>query len=219
MIRLLLFLFGKSIRKRIAEGYARPQGFEGMEHAYCGFDGFEYYTWADLRDMPPIRQKEIERCLRLADAGIGEQTLEALCSAGEHAAMEASKAKGDQAEKMLVKVYHVFGEIRKRSKDVIPEEVYYDLAAIFVARRNEDPRTFDRVVHQQKVAMITEAGRAGHTFFLNPPAFSSLLGSLLTTEAAFSELLMRWESQRIRQRAVLEVYGKSLTPTPKPSMN
>lgn len=212
MTGLLFKLFGKAIHRHIADGSLRPRGFDGLQHAYSGTDGRAYYTWADIADMPPVRQKHIERCLKMADAGIGEKTLNALCDVAEEAIMGTLKAgKIEERSKACAKAAHAIGEIRNRPKEIIPEEVYYDLAAVFVVREDEDPRAFDPGIHAQKIEMLTKAGRAGHTFFTSPPAWRKLLGSSLTTEAAYMELLSSWTAQRLRLEAVLSRSGKSFS--------
>lgn len=206
-MRLLFALFGPAIHRYIAKGYLRPRGFEGMQHAFSGTDGRAYYTWLDLGEMTPVRQKHIERCLKFADAGIGEKTLDQLCTAGEVANMEAMKAgKANEKSKAHSRIAYIFGELRNRAKDVIPEEVYYDMAAIFAVREDEDPRTFDVAIHGQKIAMFKEAGTSGHDFFAALPGFKKLLGSLLTSEAAFIELLSDWTAQRNRLKAITQAF-------------
>ena len=206
MTRLLFTLFGKAIRSHLEANRERPRGFDGMAFAYT-MGGHDYYTWPDISQMPAVRQKHIERAMKFADAGIGETTLDSLVEMAE-GHLIAGMRKGKDADKSLSRVGHILNEIRNRSKEVIPEEVYYDLCAIFVARKGEDPRTFDAAVHTEKVQRITEAGRAGEDFFLQPPALRRLLGSSLTTEASFNELQRSWIVRRLRMKALFELHSK-----------
>lgn len=206
MMRLLFFLFGKAIRRHLEQNRERPQGFDGMEYAYS-WDGKDYYTWADLASMPAVRQKHIERALKFADAGIGEKTLEAIVDMAEGHLLLALR-KGKDADKSLARVGHLLGELRNRPKDVIPEEVFYDLAAIFVARQGEDPRVFDAAVHNDKVQALSAAGRAGEDFFTQPPALRRLLGSLLTTAKAFEGLSISWMAQRLRLKSLTDLHSR-----------
>ena len=207
-MRLLFWLFGKRIHRYIAAGLLRPKDFEGMQHAFTDPAGKAYWTWMDITDMAPVRQKHIERCMMMASAGIGEKVLGELCDATEARIMEAVKAnKPEERSKVLAKAIQLVGEMRRRPKEVIPEEVWYDLCAVFAIREDENPRSFDPVIHEQKVAMLTKAGRAGHDFFTGLPVLKKVLGSLLTSEAAFTELLSAWAAQRGRLRAVLAVSG------------
>lgn len=206
-MRLLFLLFGRAIHRYIAAGYLRPKGFDGMEHAFSGPDGRAYYTWLDIGEMTPVRQKHIERCLKFSDAGIGEKTLAQLCTLGEEANMEAMKAsKTPERSKAHSRVAFIFGELRNRASTVIPEDEYYDMAAIFAIREDEDPRGFDVTIHGQKIAMLKAAGKEGHDFFAALPGFKRLLGSLLTSEAAFVELLSAWAVQRSRMQAVRQAF-------------
>ena len=206
MIRLLFFLFGKRIHRHIANGLLRPEGFTGMQHAFTGLDGKAYWTWMDLTDMPPVRKKHIERCLRMADAGIGEKTLDELCTMIETYIMEGVKAgSNDIRNKALAKATQIVWELRRRPTDILPEEVWYDLCAIFAVREDEDARAFDPAIHQEKLLMLSSAGRAGHDFFTGLPELRKVLGSLLTTETAYIELLSAWAAQRVRMEAVRSV--------------
>lgn len=183
-----------------------------MEFAFSGLDGHAYYTWTDIGEMTPTRQKHIERCMRMSDAGIGEKTLDELCDLGEAANMDALKEqdKGKRS-KVHSRVAYIFGEIRNRPKNVIPEEVYYDIAGIFAVRDDEDPRSFDAGIHGQKIAMLKGAGMKGHDFFDKLSGFKRLLGSLLTTELAFIELLSSWTAQRAHMEAIRHYFGKGST--------
>lgn len=206
MIRLLFALFGKAIIRHIEASRLRPDGFDSMEFAYM-MEGHDYYTWTDIAHMPPARAKHIERALAFGNAGIGENTMNSLCDMAEEHLIAGMK-RGKDADKALLRVAHIVKELRNRPKEIIPEEVYYDLCATFVARKGEDPRTFDPAIHADKVRAITEAGRAGHDFFTVPPGWRKLLGSLLTTARAFEELSTAWTVQRIRDRAVSELHGR-----------
>ena len=206
MIRLLFALFGKAILRHIEASRLRPDGFDGMEYAYT-MDGHDYYTWPDISQMPPNRIKHVERALKFADAGIGETTITTLCDLAEEHLVTGMK-RGKDADKALLRVAHVVRELRARPKEIIPEEVFYDLCATFVARKGEDPRTFDAAIHTDKIRAIAEAGRAGHDFFMEPPAWRKLLGSLLTTAQGFEQLSTSWTVQRLRLKAVSELHGK-----------
>ena len=200
--------YAQAFHKRLAANSIRPAGFTGMKFAFSGTDGQAYYTWEDLSDMPPVRQKHIERCLKMADAGIGEKNLGELCDLGETANMEAVKeTKPDKRSKAHSKVAQIFGEIRRRPKEIIPEEVWYDLAAVFAIRADEDPRAFDPVTHGQKIAMLKEAGQQGYEFFTKLSAFRRVLGSSLTSESAFIELLSGWAATRARMSAVRQAHA------------
>lgn len=206
MIRLLFALFGKAIIRHLEASRLRPDGFDGMEFAYL-MQGHEYYTWSDISKMPAVRQKHIERALKYADAAIGAETLDALCEMAEEHLINGMK-RGKDGDKSLLRVGHILKDLRARPKEIIPEEVYYDLCATFVVRKGEDPRTFDPSIHTDKIRAITEAGRAGHDFFMHPPAWRKLLGSSLTTERAFGELQNAWTAQRLRTKALSELHGR-----------
>lgn len=208
MIRLLLFLFGKAIRRHIAS--ERPRGMAGLEHAFSGSDGKDYFGWMDVGLMPPVRQKHIERCMAIANAGISEKTLNELCDHADAANMEAMKAGGaKERSKAHSRVAFIIGEIRNRPKDVIPEEVYYDIAACFAIRKDEDPQAFDPVTHGEKIEMLRKAGKGGSDFFGKLSGFRKLLGLSLTTEDAFIELLSSWAVIRARTQAVESAFAKS----------
>ena len=209
MIRLLFALFGRAIHRHIEQSRLRPKGFDGMHHAFADADGRAYYTWMDLTEMTPVRQKHIERCLMMGDAGIGEKTLDTLCTIAEERIMDAVKESNQSARsKALAKATQAIGMIRNRRKEVIPEEVMYDLGAILAIREDEDPRGFDPAIHQQKIAMMSAAGRAGHDFFTRLPALGKLLGYSLTTEEAFIALLAEWSMERARMKGATETLAR-----------
>jgi hypothetical protein len=204
--RILFMLFGKQLHAFIDSQKLRPKGFDGMKLAYT-WQGVKYYTWEDLADFPAIRQKHVERCNRMVDAGIGQKTLDDLCTLIEGHILEAVKtSKQDERNKRLVRATQAVGELRNRPNEVIPEEIAYDLCALFVAREDEDPRLFDATIHTEKIQVLRSAGRAGHDFFTSAPLWRKLYGLSLTTEAAFDKLLMSWTLARIRKKAVLQMH-------------
>jgi hypothetical protein len=210
MTGILFKIFGPAIHRHIAAGYLRPPGFTGMEPSFSGLDGRAYYTWADVGDMPPVRQKHIERCLCFANAGIGEKTLEELCAKAEAANMDALRAEKTEARSQAhSRLAFIIGELKNRPKEVIPEEVYYDIAACFAIREDEDPRAFDPVIHAQKIDMLRKAGQQGHDFFAKLSGFKKLLGHSLTTEEGFIALLSSWTAQRTRSKAIHMAYAQS----------
>ena len=199
-------LFGKAIRRRIHEGYYRPKGFDGMAFAFVDDAGREYYTWSDVSAMPAVRMKHIEGLLLWADAGMTRPNVEALTTAIEDQVQSLMTGKDAKARGAAgAKAIKLVEELRLRGRDVIPEEIYYQLAAMCVSRQDEDPGRVDDVVQRQKAAMLREAGRAGADFFTGVPAFRSLLAASLTTEAGLLELLGRWTWQRERHRTLMEV--------------
>lgn len=206
MMRLLFAIFAPAIKRHIEANRERPKGFDGMEFAYL-MGGQDYYTWSDISKMPAVRQKHIERAMKFADAGIGSETLEKLVDMAE-THLIAGMRKGKDSDKSLSRVGHILQELRNRPKHIIPEEIYYDLCAIFVARKGEDPWTFDAAIHADKVRAIAEAGRAGETFFTQPPALRRLLGSLLTTASSFDELQKSWIVQRLRMQSLSELHSR-----------
>lgn len=217
MINIIHKLFGTAIKKRLSEGYFKPQTLKDLRFAYTGPDGRAYYTWDDVSLMPACRVKRIEGTMLWADAGIGSKRLEELCSMIDTAIMDAVRAKNDaERSKALARATKLNGEIQTRQRNVIPEEVYYDLAALTIAREDEDPTTIDPDIHNQKRAMLREAGRAGASFFASMSAFRSVLRSSLTTEDALNALLLNWSQQEAEWKARKEVYTSQSEPTATP---
>ncbi len=208
--KILYKAFGRYIDAYLDSTRLRPKGFDGMKLAYT-WKGVRYYTWEDLADFPAIRQKHVERCNRMIDAGIGAKALDDLCSLIEGHIVEAVKtSKQDERHKRLVRAMQAVGELRNRPREVIPEEIAYDLCAVFVAREDEDPRVFDTTIHTNKIEVLRAAGRAGHDFFTSAPLWRKLYGLSLTTETAFDQLLMNWTLARIRMKAVTEMHSSKL---------
>ena len=205
MTRLLFALFGSAILRHIEANRERPNGFDGMEFAYV-MGGKEYWTWVDVTSMPAARQKHLERALAFANAHISPETLDTLCTMLEENLAIGIK-RGKDADKALLRVAHISQELQRRPKDIIPEEVYYDMCALFVAHKGEDPRAFDPAIHHEKIQAITEAGRAGHDFFIQPPGLRRLLGSLLTTEQGFEELRISWIKERLNLKALVTLHS------------
>ncbi len=213
-------LFGKSIKRKLAEGQLRPKGFEGMKPCWIGTDAMQYYAWAEVGDMPPVRQKEIEALLKWMDAGCTEKTIAEITTAAEDMMMnKVLRAKNDQERaKFIAGAVKLMEELRIRSKEVIPEELYYAMVAVCVAREDEDPTKFDRTNYRRTQNMLSQAGKDGQVFFLETPTFKKLLGESLTTASALPELQSSWRVQSARTKAVLDISsGMSSNSTTKTS--
>jgi hypothetical protein len=207
-MRMLFWLFGKAIRRHIEATRERPKGFDGMEYAYT-IEDVDYFTWVDLSMMPASRQKHIERCLKFIDTHISDKVLDEHLDLLEDQWATAVKG-GKEAPKALARAAHITQELRKRPKDIIPEEVFYDLCALFVSFKGEDPRTFDPATHTQKIEAIAKAGRAGHDFFTRPPELRRLLVSLPGGVRSFADMLISWKVQELRRQALTELHRKRL---------
>lgn len=201
-MRLLFLLFGRAIHRYIAKGYLRPKEFAGMDMAFSGPDGRAYYTWMDSGEMTPIREKQIEMYLSLADARISAKELTMLCDMLDEANMEAMKATGaKEKSKAHSRIAFLSREIRERP-DLLPEDVYYGMAAVFAVREDEDPRAFDVVVQGQKIDLFKKEGLKGHDFFVKLSGLKQRLGASLTTESAFVQLVSAWAARRARMEAI-----------------
>lgn len=196
-------IFGKSIRKAIYAGEHRPKGFEGMTFAFLDPEGREYYTWPDVASMPAIRVKELETLMLMVDAGQPRSGMIEICDAIVKRANDVIKGKGKTKDDAAAAIAVLAKEMTFRHKEIIPEEAYYPLAATCCCRKDENPRTIERPIHQQKIETFRSAGRAGHAFFTMSAPFGMLLGASLCTESALLELQINWTRQRIRLQAVL----------------
>jgi hypothetical protein len=94
-----------------------------------------------------------------------------------------------------------------RSENIIPQELYYQIAATCVVRENEDPRTIDEVTHEAKAAMLRGAGRAGADFFTRVSILRQLLGLWLTSAEGLAELLISWMMDEERKEAARKALG------------
>lgn len=218
---LIYRLWGRRIQRQLAANSMRPRGFDGMQFAFSGTDGMAYYTWQDVSEMPPCREKQIERAFQMANAGIGSKTLTELCEMAEVANMNQLKAtKPEERSRHGSRVAFLLGEIKNRPTEILPEECFFDMVAVMSVREDEDPRVFDTVTHGQKIEMLRAAGAMGYEMYMighdpdDPkkvftklPILQKSLGFSLTSESAFMELLSGWAAQRMRTQAIRAVYA------------
>lgn len=203
---LIYRLFGAHIKRKLAENSLRPSGFDGLSFAFTGTDAKAYYTWANVGDMPPSRIKQVEALMRQAEDGMSRKDIDAIGREIKRVVMEqALPAKGAAAvSEANARIVVLADELSRRSAGIIPEDVFYDLAATCAVREDEDPRTIDRAIHLQKFTMIQAAGRAGHDFFTSLPTFSALVSASCTTVEGFARLLTTWTTNRDRMSKVFQ---------------
>ena len=209
-MNLLFRLFGKRFAAALAENKYRPKGFEGLSFAFTDTAGNHYYSWASVGDMPPNRIKNIEALMRQAEEGITRKDIDLIASEIKKASMDAIRAKG--AEALAEAHSHIVvlaDELTKRATGILPEDVFYDLAATCAIRQDETPGVIDRTIHLDKFAKFQEAGRAGYSFFTQLPTFKDLVSVSLTTEANFVKLLTNWSLTKQRVPAVLQVLSST----------
>jgi hypothetical protein len=207
MIGLVYRLYGERIKRLLSDGYFKPQTLADLRFAYTGPDGHAYYSWDDISLLPACRIKRIEGMLLWADAGLDSTRLRDITGMLDVALMGVLKCKNDdQRSKAIARATRLNGELTSRTNDVIPEDIYYEMAALTICREGEDPTTIDPDIHNQKREMLRQAGRAGASFFVSMPAFRSVLRASLTTEEGLSELLLSWYQDRRTWEAKRQVY-------------
>ena len=193
MRKLLLHIFGLLPK--------RPQGHPPF--AFRDTEGLEYYSWADLSEVPPARMNEVEDIMLQIDAGMTRKTLESI---GEAIAFHTQEAMAASAPKVkgnaLAKVSFLATELLVRGRKIIPEECFFALAAVSAVRKDEDPYTFDKSIHQEKIEAFRSAGRAGHAFFTGTGPFRTTLNASLSTEEGLRALHLSWIEEKARNAAI-----------------
>lgn len=197
-------LFGKSILKAVKANEMRPHAFAGMTFAFLDHEGNEYYTWPDVGALPAVRLKEVQAQMKMVDSGTSEAMLKEVSSVIIEKCSEGIQAQGKAKDEILATIAALSRELIFRNENIIPEDAYVALAAVCCARKDEDPRGLDRVIHGQKIKTFMAAGRAGDPFFHASPCLGQLIGASLCTLSAYQELLKRWTSQRGRTEAILK---------------
>lgn len=209
------------IAKRLAANEMRPQGMAGLKHAFSGPDGHQYYSWENVGDMPPYRTKNIMALMRQAEESMSPKDIATISKEIKRTVMqEALQARGDdQKSEALSKIIVLADELTYRADGIIPEDIFFDLAATCAIREDEDPKAIDRTIHLEKYTMIQQAGRAGADFFTVLPTFSALVSASLTTQEGYARLLTNWIHRKARLTTVLQVLSseKGSKPTMKSS--
>lgn len=205
---LAFYFFGERIKRKLASLDLRPKGFDGMKYAFIGTDGKVYYSYQDIGDLPAMRTKRLEEYMIWIDAGVTKKSLEEFIDDLSTKLLNdvlRAKSDGDRS-KACANIMALGKEMLLRGKDIIPEELYYNIAAVTIAREDEDPRGLDDTIHDMKVKMLRDAGRKGAPdFFFRMPAFRGLFKALLTSEEGLNELLTNWMVQRHRRKVAREV--------------
>ena len=204
MLEKLAFkIWGADFHRLHAANEMRGNGREGMVFAFHGPDGKAYYSWKDVADVPPVRLKRIEEILLWVDAKTTRPTLEKLAEDVNKQLLNVIRRKKEEERSSeAAKISVLITEILLRASHVIPEELYYQMAATCVVREDENAKAFDETIHEAKTAMLRAAGQAGATFFTRAATFKQLLGAWLTSEDGFRELLINWTMERERIKSV-----------------
>lgn len=196
MRKFLLQLFGLLPK--------RPKGHPPF--AFLDQNGLEYYSWSDLSVMPPARVSEVEDILLQIDAGMSRKTLATVAEAIVVHVQDAMSANDKKQKALsLARVSFLATELLARPRSIIPQDCYYELAAICAVRKDEDPYTFDRQIQLEKVETFGLAGRAGLSFFTGTGLFKTILGASRSTVAGLRELQKSWTLQESLLRGVSSI--------------
>lgn len=209
------------VRKRLDENAYRPKDFVGLQHVFDA-QGKAYYSWAQVGDMPPWRIKKVMGLMRQAEESMSPKDIAMIAKAIRDCVMnEAVPAKSaEDKSASLAKIVVLAEELTYRSEGIIPEDIFYDLAATCCVREDEDRWVEDRTIHLEKYTMIQQAGRAGADFFTVWPMFSDLVSASVTTQEGYGRWLTNWTHRKARLKMVLETVSisKSVSePTTKSS--
>lgn len=206
---LIFSLFGRRIARKLAEDHYRPRNFTDLSFAFTDKEGRKYYAYRNLSELPTSRFTNLQSVLRMADAGmdrkeakwLGDQILKS--NDKLRTAKSAEQRRNAHAElDVLAK------QVLIERAEVIPEDVYYDMAATCCVREDEDPGVIDMTIHLQKFAFLRDAGHHGASFFLHMPLFDQLLQRSLTSEAALIELLPIWNREKRKIQTIREVFAQ-----------
>lgn len=215
--RLAFRIWGPEFKAALAGNELRPVQLKDLAFAFTGTDGRAYYTFQDIGQLPSCRSSKVGQLLSWADAGFSRKTAEEIGNAitAQHMAALRAAANPERLARELAKATTLVEELFTRGRDVIPEDIYHEIAAALAIREDEDPAELDAVIQAQKAAMMREAGRAGVPFGILLPSFGSIIGPSLTTKDAFSALLLSWSSTEARRRAILQAIA-SAPASPRP---
>lgn len=206
--RLAFKIWGPEFHRMHAANEMRGDGREGLSFAFHGPDGHAYESWKDVAEIPPVRIKRVEEYLMWVDAKTTRTALEKVGNDIDAQLLVVVGTK-DAAKRSAeaAKITLLYRELILRSTNVIPEEIYYQIAATCIVRDNENPRVLDEATHEAKARMLREAGRQGATFFTQVPPLKQLLRAWLTSEEGLNELLINWTMEREHQKTVRQALG------------
>lgn len=200
-------LLGPYINRRLHANVYRPQTFGDLSFAFTGPDGHAYYTWQDLGDVPAARMRNVEILMRQAHEGMSRGDLTAIMQQIKtNALKEVAGAKSEQQRTDgIARIVALAEEGLRRSDGIVPEDIFYDLAATLAIREDEEPGRIDRIVHVEKYNMMQQAGRAGEAFFSRLPPLTALAELSLTSTDGFARLLSNWAMRREKIAARMQV--------------
>jgi hypothetical protein len=204
--RLAYHIWGTDIALAIKNNEVRPAGFTGTSYAFTDREGRLYYSWPKAEHLPAARIMRVEACMVMIDAGQSPTTAEKFNKAMQDrctSILEATNLK--VIKEKAHELSFLCTEQTFRRKNLIPEEAYFDLAAICAVREDENPDLVDPVIHEQKMEAFRTAAKAGDAFFLDCPAFRAALAPLLTTAEGLRALLNSWTARLLREQAMFEV--------------
>lgn len=206
LARIAYRIWGPQIARAIASNAVRPDKFQGLSYAFTDHDGKLYYSWPKAENMSAARILRVEACMVSIDHGSSSLTAQKFSETMVEKCNDIAQATNmkiarDRATELVV----LCKELTFRRKRLIPEETYFDLAAVCCIREDEDPDRIDPVIHLQKIEAFRNGMKAGDPFFTASPAFQAALGPSLTTVEGCRDLYNNWIRQRIREEAMFDL--------------
>lgn len=199
----------------------KPEGLSNFIHFWADHDGTNYYMWDELSQIPLARYSQLEGYLMFDQCKLSPTTLEEITSAiaALNIALPGEKDSKKRVE-MHTKISALCDELNFRSKYITPKETFYNIIAVCTVREDEDPRTFNSRIHNEKVAKFQDEANKGNLFFCQNSCAKKLFPWLISTEESWTELSLRWTLDQRRQTERLKIISDyKSTKNPKTSVN
>jgi hypothetical protein len=170
-----------------------------MVLAFSDTDGVSYYRFHQDMSLPIERLPYLMSFWEQLMNGMSSDELLKIVNV-----IEASLESGlkDPKTKSAAKIGACVQEIKYRMSTAgFHEKLYYDILAISIIRQDEDPMTFNEVIHVEKIAAFKELQKkkGAYNFFKDMPELSRLAALFNRSEDEWQTLWM--QSLAIQARA------------------
>lgn len=163
-----------------------------LEFAFADLDGIKYYKFPYDQALPVERMGKIQEYLMWISAGLNGEQIDQACEVADKLITD-----GIQHGKNAAKLGALFEEMRLRRGAIAPVDLFYNYLAVQYIREDENPKTFNPSIQDEKVAAFKRGADTQDSFFFANPLLETLSAILREPNKNWLDILK--ESQVMRE--------------------
>jgi hypothetical protein len=184
MLSIFFNLFEKRFIKWLNKKNSIKLTVNNLVFAFHDLDGNAYYKFPKEMELPLLRTSKVQEFLMWLVKGVSKEEYLKVLDAAENALV-----KGLSDQKGTAKIGWALQELKDRCNMVVHHQLFYNIIAAQLIRKDESPTDFNNEIHMQKVEAFKAMDMQTDAFFLAILELIAPLGLLNITREQLELLL------------------------------